>query len=71
MSNLDTYIVKTKRILEEDGKITSMDAFRRMGNTRLSATIYNLRHTYGMNIGLRMKTSINGKRFGEYYLIGE
>lgn len=71
MNNLDTYIIKTKRILEENGKITSWDAIQKMGNTRLSATIYILRHTYGMNIGMRMKTSANGKRFGEYYLIGE
>jgi len=71
MNNLDTYIIKTKRILEEEGKITSLDAFKRMGNTRLSATIYNLRHNYGINIGMRMMTSPNGKRYGEYYLVKE
>jgi len=67
----DSYIDKTKEILEKNGKITSWDAIQKMGNTRLSATIYNLRHLYGMNIGMRMKTAVNGKRFGEYYLIEE
>lgn len=39
-----------KNYLEEKGEITSMDAIKKFGATRLSAIIYNLRHNYGMNI---------------------
>ena len=44
---------KTKAImlhLEEFGSITSWEAIKEYGATRLSAIIYNLRHKYGMNI---------------------
>lgn len=36
--------------LEEHGHITSMEAFKRYGATRLSAIIFNLRHNKGFNI---------------------
>lgn len=44
---------KTKAIqlhLIEKGNITSWEAIKEYGATRLSAIIYNLRHKYGMNI---------------------
>ena len=44
---------KTKAIqlhLIEKGSITSWEAIKEYGATRLSAIIYNLRHKYGMNI---------------------
>ena len=44
---------KTKAIqlhLIEKGSITSWEAIKEYGATRLSAIIYNLRYRYGMNI---------------------
>lgn len=44
---------KTKAILnhlEEFGNITSWEAIKEYGATRLSAIIYNLRHKYNLNI---------------------
>ncbi len=44
---------KTKAIqlhLIEKGNITSWEAIKEYGATRLSAIIYNLRYKYGMNI---------------------
>ena len=64
----DTYISKVKEILETRGHITSWDAIVEMGNTRISATIHELRHKYGMNIMMEMRKSENGKRYGYYYL---
>ena len=44
---------KTKAVLkhlEEFGSITSWEAIKEYGATRLSAIIYNLRHKYGLDI---------------------
>ena len=44
---------KTKAVqlhLIEKGSITSWEAIKEYGATRLSAIIYNLRHKYNMNI---------------------
>lgn len=44
---------KTKAILmylEEKGSITSWEAIKEFGATRLSAIIYQLRHKYNLNI---------------------
>lgn len=44
---------KTKAIklhLEKYGRITTWEAIKEYGATRLSAIIYNLRHNYDMNI---------------------
>ena len=44
---------KTKAVqlhLIEKGSITSWEAIKEYGATRLSAIIYNLRYRYGMNI---------------------
>lgn len=44
---------KTKAVLlhlEEFGSITSWEAIKEYGATRLSAIIYNLRHKYKLNI---------------------
>lgn len=39
-----------KNYLLEHGEITSMEAIKKFGDTRLSATIYNLRRKENMNI---------------------
>lgn len=44
---------KTKAVqlhLIEKGSITSWEAIKEYGATRLSSIIFNLRHHYGMNI---------------------
>lgn len=41
---------KVMRHLLEIGHITSWEAIKEYGATRLSGIIYNLRHKYGMNI---------------------
>lgn len=44
---------KTKAVmmhLIEEGSITSWEAIKEYGATRLSAIIFNLRHKYNMNI---------------------
>lgn len=44
---------KTKAVLlhlQEYGSITSWEAIKEYGATRLSAIIYNLRHLYNLNI---------------------
>lgn len=44
---------KTKAVmlhLQEKGSITSWEAIKEYGATRLSAIIYNLRYKYGMDI---------------------
>ena len=46
-------MTKTEKIrihLEEVGHITSLEAIKEYGATRLSAIIFNLRHKYNMNI---------------------
>lgn len=48
--------------LQNEGFITSLDAFREWNITRLSALIYDLRHTHNMNIESKETTIIN--RFG-------
>lgn len=65
---MNSYVEQVKEILEKEGHITSWDAFTRLGNTRLSATIYTLRNNYDMPIQMEMRTSENGKRYGYYYL---
>ena len=46
-------MTKTKAVLlhlEQYGNITSWEAIKEYGATRLSAIIFNLRHKYDMNI---------------------
>lgn len=66
-----THKERTLEYINRFGSITSLDAFRDLGNTRLSATIFNLRKD-GYNIKSKSESSKN--RFGEkttyfrYYL---
>ena len=56
---------KEQRVLEyiqEFGSITSLEAFSDLGDTRLAATIYNLKKK-GYNI--ESSTEININRYGE------
>ena len=52
-----------KRHLETFGAITTYEAFQEYGITRLSARIWDLRHSDGLIIANERKTAKN--RFGE------
>lgn len=56
-----------KEYLESGNTITDMKAVELAQSYRLSAIIYELRHTYGMNVQDRWLES-NGNRFKEYFL---
>lgn len=47
----------------DTGSITSLDAIREFGNTRLSASIWLLRHEDGIDIKTKFETNKN--RYGE------
>lgn len=50
------------------GKITSIEAIKQYGITRISSVIHQLRHDFGMNIKtLRVKSlNPNGQKAGTY-----
>lgn len=67
---------KEKRLLEyltNNNGITSLEAINKLGDTRLSATIFNLRKA-GHNISTVWETNLNRfgeeRRFKRYFLIG-
>lgn len=63
---------KTREVikhLEDKGSITSMEAIKLYGATRLSAIIYNLRHVYGMHIVTHEIDSID--RYGHHVKFGK
>lgn len=66
--HFESYVYKVAEILNTRGYITSWDAIRIMGNTRLSATIHTLRHKHDMPIITEMRYADNGKKYGYYYL---
>lgn len=57
-----SHIERTIKYLKKNKSITSKDAFVELGNTRLSATIFELRKD-GWNIATTYETKDN--RFGE------
>lgn len=63
MEHAKTHVERIKRHLEDYGKITSLEAINEYGNTRLSATIYVLRHDYLMPIKSTITKAKN--RYGE------
>lgn len=69
-----THKERVLKYIQEFGSITSLDAFKDLGNTRLSASIWLLIHKDGYDIGSITETSKN--RYGEdthysrYYLRG-
>ena len=65
-NNTKTKIVK--EYLENGNIITDMKAVELCQSYRLSAIIYNLRHSYGMNIQDRWVQNENtGNRYKEYF----
>lgn len=69
-----THKQRVLEYIQDFGSITSLDAFRDLGNTRLSASIWLLRHEDGLDIESINETSKN--RYGDkvtyarYYLAG-
>ena len=69
-----THVDRVLKYLEDFGSITSLDAFKDLGNTRLSASIWILRHKYNIEIDDIIEESKN--RYGDkvhysrYYLKG-
>ena len=61
----DGYQRKVIDYMMKNGSITSMEAFSRMGNTRLSATIKALREK-GFEIETIPEKTKDGKRYGRY-----
>ena len=59
MKKLVTHKDRVLRYIEDFGSITSLDAIREFGNTRLSASIWLLRHVDGIDIKTRFETSKN------------
>lgn len=57
---------QTERVynyMKEFGSITSLDAFKDLGATRLSANIYTIDHNWGIPVYRKTETSKN--RWGE------
>lgn len=63
MAKRTTHIDRTLQYMKDFGSITSLDAFREFGNTRLSATIFELRHRYGLPI--KSKIEVGKNRYGD------
>lgn len=69
-----THKERVLEYMEDFGSITSLDAFRDLGNTRLSASIWLLRHQDNIEIKSINETYKN--RYGDkvtyarYYLVG-
>ena len=63
MAKRTTHIDRTLQYMKDFGSITSLDAFREFGNTRLSATIFELRHRYGLPI--KSKIEVCKNRYGD------
>jgi len=60
---------RIKRHLEQFGKITSYEAFKEYGVTRLSARIWDLKHKHGLVITEERKAAKN--RFNEEVYFAE
>lgn len=75
MENIKNKTQAVLNHLEQYGSITSMDAFKLYGATRLSAIIYNLRHHYGLEIrneSIKIKDRYNSTCiFDKYILVKE
>lgn len=66
---------KVLKYLKEKGSITSWEAIREFGATRLSSIIYNLRHKYNLNIESEKINFTDrfgsSSQFVKYILVGE
>lgn len=58
-----THADRIEKYLKENGSITSWEAIKEFGITRLSAVIYNLRNKRGLDITTNFETRKN--RYGD------
>lgn len=69
-----THKDRVLQYIEDFGSITSLDAIREFGNTRLSASIWLLRHEDGIDINTIFETSKNRYNepvsYARYYIVG-
>lgn len=63
-----TNVYKCLRYMLSHGSITSMEAFTELNNTRLSATIHELRKRYNVPVAMTWAQTANGKKYGIYYI---
>ena len=50
----DTQVKKVLRFMNENGSITSLQAIRELGCTRLAAVIHIIRHSLGIDVEREM-----------------
>lgn len=69
----ENQVTAVLRVLKTEGKITSMEAIKRFGATRLSAIIYKLRKTYEIESIARTSTNRYGNtcNYVEYWYRGK
>ena len=69
-----THKDRVLQYIEDFGSITSLDAIREFGNTRLSASIWLLRHEDDIDIATIFETSKNRYNepvsYARYYIVG-
>lgn len=68
-----THIERVLKHLNKKGSITSMDAFKRYGITRLSSIIHTLRNKYDIETVEEVSKNRYGEntRYARYYFKGE
>lgn len=63
-SKLTPRAIRVLNYMTKYGSISPLKALHELGDFRLSATIFELRQHY--EIDMKLKKSFNGKRYGEY-----
>ena len=69
--NLDTKIGKVRAFLEEGNTITSWDAIKMFGYTRLAAGKKYLEDKYGLSIASKMVYEDDGVKYAKYWLTAD
>ena len=62
----ETHVRDVFDFLYLHGTITNYEAFEILNNTRLSSSVFQLRHTYRVPVVTQMTVSASGKRYGTY-----
>ena len=72
MKKLVTNADRVLEYMKQFGSITSLDAFKDLGNTRLSASIFILRKDYNIkSITVKSKNRYGDEiHYSRYYLVG-
>ena len=63
----ETHVRDVLDYLYKNGTITNYQAFEFLNNTRLSSSIFSLRHTYDVPVVMNMVEK-NGKQYGMYWI---